>query len=134
LLSFLSFLGVLLIARLNGKVEVSIGYYGYYACFIAGALTGIAFVVFLSKVIALSIGESQFLQYIGKNTIIILGFHLLAGSFIKAITFYLFKLPLSIYEFPWISLIYSIISILILIPVMFFLNSYMPFVIGKNKI
>ena len=134
LLSVFSFLIVILIARLNGKVEVSIGDYRNYGYFLIGALLGITFVVSISKAIAQYLGKIQLFQYIGRNTLIILGFHLLAGSFIKAITFSLLKLPLSIYDYPNLSLPYSIVSILLLIPVMLFMNKYLPFAIGKAKL
>lgn len=132
-LSAISYAGIFLISKLNGKVEVSVGDYQNYFYFIVGALFGISFVISICKVISLSFGDIQFIQFIGRNTIVILGFHLLAGSFIKAISFYLLKLPFSIYEITQVSVIYSILSILFLIPVMLFINKYIPFTIGKTK-
>lgn len=133
-LSIFSFLAVMLIAKLNGKVEVSVGEYRNYGYFLIGALFGITFVVSISNAITLSVGRIQFIRFIGKNTLIILGFHILAGSFIKAITYYLFKLPLSVFETTSGSFIYSMFSVLILIPVILFMNKYIPFVIGKTKL
>lgn len=134
LITIVSLIGILIISILNGKVEVSIGEYQNYFLFIVGAIFGILFIFSLSNSITLYFNQIQFFQYIGKNTIIILGFHLLAGSFIKAITFYLFKFPLSIYETTSFSFLYSVMSIIILIPAMLILNKYTPFFIGKKKL
>jgi len=133
ILTIISFLIVLFIAEINGKIEVSVGYFGNYCYFFIGALAGITFVISVSKSFQLLFGNNKIIQYIGKNTLIILSLHILAGSFVKGTTFFIFKLPLSIYENEWIAIIYSIFSIITLIPAMLFINKYMPFIIGKNK-
>ena len=133
-LSFLAFAIVIVVADVNGKIEVSDHQYGNYLLFFTGAAAGILFIISLSRLLVLYRVNSLFLEYVGRNSLIVFGFHLLAGSFIKAITLYLFKIPLSIYELCYIQIIYSILSISILIPFIFILNKYFPFLIGKTRI
>lgn len=133
ILFFISSLGVLLVNKLNGKIEVSVGYYGNYGYFLLGALCGICWVISCCKLIAQYFGNIRVFQFIGANTLIILGFHILAGSSLKAFSYYILQLPLSIYSYAYISLFYSMLSIIILLPVMVFMNKYIGVVIGKKK-
>lgn len=126
--------GVLFISYLNGKVEVSVGYYGNYGYFIIGAFCGICWVISTCKLIAWYFGDIKIFQFIGANTLTILGFHILAGSSLKAISYYIMHQPLSIYSDAYISLLYSTLSIVILLPLMVFMNKYLGIVIGKRLI
>lgn len=125
---------ILLIAHLNGKVEVSNAEYGNYLYFWIGAFAGIISIVSLSKLIERYNPKIKIFQYIGSNTLIIFSFHLLAGGIVKAITLYVFQLPMSIYQTPLVNVIYSLVSILILLPVVYFINTQTPFIIGRDKL
>jgi len=129
-----SILIVLTIAKINGKIEVSVDYFGNYFYFFVGALAGITLVISVAFFIERIFGHILLLQYIGRNTLIILGLHIFAGSIAKGITYFIFNLPLSIFEIEWVAIIYSVFCIIILIPAMMFMNKYMSFVIGKNKL
>ena len=124
---------VLLVAQWNGKIEVSAHEYGHYLYFLVGAFAGILFAVSLSILIDQAGLNLNFLQFIGKNTLIILALHLIAGSGVKAVSFYILDLPMSIYEITWVKIVYSLLSVIILIPGMLFFNKYLPFLIGKSK-
>jgi len=75
-----------------------------------------------------------FIEFIGKNTLIILGFHLTAGTFIKAITVYVFNQEISVFDYQLVELLYSVLSIIVLVPVIFILNKYFPVLIGKSHV
>jgi len=132
-LLIISFFVVLIIARLNGKIEVSDNYFGNYIYFVLGALAGIIFIVSLSMLIAQVKLKYSLLSFLGRNSLIIFGLHLYAGSFVKTISAFVFHLPLSIYEIPSVSLLLTIFSIVVLLPVVFFINKYLPFVVGKSR-
>jgi len=132
-LSIMSFLVVLIIAQLNGKIEVSDNYFGNYLYFLLGASAGIIFIVSLSMLITQVKIRYSLLSFLGFNSLIIFVLHLYSGSFIKAISFFVFHLPLSIYETPSVSLLLTFLSILVLIPVVLLMNKFLPFVVGKSK-
>jgi len=116
----------------NSEVKVFIREYGNYILFLIGALSGIVFMVSGSKLLAENFSHNKFLRFIGRNTLIILALHLIVFSFVKAITFYIFKLPLSIYENQWAGVIMSVLSVMLLCPIIIFINRYLPFLIGKD--
>lgn len=69
--------------------------------------------------------------WVGKNTLPILAFHTLVLFFMQFVMLYVFGLYLMFT--PGWSLLYSIIQILILVPVLLLLNRYLPFVVGLGK-
>ena len=124
---------VLLVAQWNGKIEVSAHEYGHYLYFLVGAFAGILFAVSLSKLIDQAGLNLNFLQFIGKNTLIVLALHLTAGSFVKAITVYALHLPLTIFDSPGAAFVYSLASVVSLVPVIIIMNRFLPILIGKSK-
>lgn len=124
---------VIIIASINGKIEVSDAYYGNYFLFWMGAFSGIFLIFSIGKLLEITHLNIKLMLFIGQNTLLIFGFHLLAGGIIKGVTFYLLKLPLDIYQLTWVNIVYSIISILILLPFVFFVNKYIPWIGGKFK-
>lgn len=133
LLSILSFAVVFLMYKVNAEVKVFINVYGNYVYFFIGAFAGILFSVSMLKMLDIYLKSVRFLQFIGENTLIILALHLIAGSVVKAVSFYILDLPMSIYEITWVKIVYGLLSIIILIPVMLFFNRFLPSLIGKSK-
>jgi fucose 4-O-acetylase-like acetyltransferase len=69
--------------------------------------------------------------WVGKNTLPILAFHVLAMSFIHAVIYVGFGRHL---EFSVLmSFFYTVLQILILVPVILFLNRYLPILVGRSK-
>lgn len=132
--SILSFGVVFLMYKVNAEVKVFINVYGNYCSFFVGALAGIIFSLSIFKILDIYLKPIRFLQFIGENTLIILALHLISGSVVKAVSFYILNLPMSIYEMTWVKILYSLLSIVILIPGMHFFNKYFPFFVGKSKI
>ena len=124
---------VAIIASMNGKIEVSDAYFGNYFLFWIGAFSGILLTSSIGKLLEITHLNIKLMLFTGQNTLLIFGFHLLAGSVIKGITFYLLKLPLEIYQIAWVNIVYSLVSILILIPFVLFVNKYIPWLGGKLK-
>jgi len=132
----LSFLGLLIFASFNIKVKVSAAEYGNYFYFWMAALWGILFFISIGNLVEyLSLRfkiNLKFLQFIGQNTLLIFSFHLVAGGLLKGFTYYLLKLPLEIYQLQWVNHIYSLSSILLLVPVILIVNKYTPWLAGKR--
>jgi fucose 4-O-acetylase-like acetyltransferase len=120
--------------QLNTTVRVYINEYGNFLYFLIGAFAGIFMIMSIFKLLTDRIKRSKVLEFVGKNTLLILALHLISGSVIKAISVYILKQPLSIYEIGWVKLIYAALSIAILYPIILFFNKYLPFLVGKSKI
>lgn len=133
-ITFICSILVLLVAYFNGKIEVSMHEYGNYLLFWLGAFAGIGFVISVMKLLQIYHLNLFFIEFIGKNTLIILGFHLTAGTFIKAIIVYVFNQEISVFDYQLVELLYSVLSIIVLVPVIFILNKYFPVLIGKSHL
>lgn len=115
--------------KINGRVDMNSKYYSNIILFYLNAILGIAFwTIFIKK---LKI-KNNFLEYIGKNTSIIMAYHQRAFTFIKLILIIILKL-----NYPennlTLNTIFSIIQILLCIPIIFIFNNYLPFLIGKKQ-
>ena len=135
LISFV-FCGVFLYlaSKYNGKVAMHINQYGNFWLFLPFSIVALLFAQSLSVLIAYACQRRNWVEYISRNLIVIVGLHMMVGKFIKLITMYVLGLPLSIYQDAVFSnLIFSLLSILLLVPVMIFVNRYCPKVIGKFR-
>lgn len=81
-------------AKYSFNMDMRINYYPNFIVSIIGAISGIYFMVYLSK----KMDESKFkftsLKYIGKNTIIIMALHLTCFKFVELLQILVYKLPL----------------------------------------
>lgn len=119
----------LIISHLNGKVDMWSNSYGNLILFFIGAYSGSLFLIFFIKKFILN---NKFLEYIGKNSLVILAYHKRGITIIKVVFIYILKM--SIPEGNTIfDLIFSLIEILLCIPIIVVLNKYFPFFIGKGK-
>lgn len=132
-ISILAAVIVTLVYKINDEAKVYINQLGNYYLFFIGALAGIVLMICLMKLIAMLPKQNKLILYIGRNTLIILALHLISGSVVKAITYYGFGLPLNIYETHYVTFIYALSSVIILIPVISFINKFTPFLLGKFK-
>jgi fucose 4-O-acetylase-like acetyltransferase len=70
---------------------------------------------------------------VGKNTLTIFSMHLLVFPFITAVLVYVLRVPSSLkFESILLSLVYTVISILVLLPVSGLINRYLPFILGVS--
>lgn len=117
----------------NAEVLVYIREYGNFILFLTGAVSGITFLVTALSLLAQYLPNIRFMQFIGRNTLLILVLHLMAFSLIKAFTVYVLKLPLSIYDTPWGVLGLATAALPVLSPVIVCCNRYFPFLLGKKR-
>lgn len=76
------------------------------------------------------IKENKAIEYIGKNTVILLAFHGRAMTFIKLIALIL---GINLLEGNLIiDIFYTIVQILLCLPVIMIFNKYFPYLIGKK--
>ena len=119
----------LIISHLNGKVDMWGNSYGNLIMFFIGAYSGILFLIFFIKKL---ITNNRFLEYIGKNSLVILAYHRRGITIIKVVFTYILKISIPESNTTF-DLIFSLIEILICIPIIVVLNKYFPFFIGKGK-
>ena len=118
----------------NGKIAMHINQYGNFWFFLPisfiALLASQSFAVILEHIFS----RRNWIEYISRNLIIIVGLHIMVGKLLKFITLYIFNIPLSVYQDTIIpNLIFSLVSILLLVPVMMFVNRFCPKLIGKFK-
>jgi fucose 4-O-acetylase-like acetyltransferase len=126
----LGMLCYILFSNLNQASAFVIGNFGKnYFYFYAAALSGIVFWAQMARLIK----PNKLLSEIGKNTLVIFPLHLLVFPFLTGALVYVFKVPKTSLEHSNIvALGYTIAAILILVPVAWGLNRYMPFFLGRN--
>lgn len=112
----------------NSKVDMYRGIYGNPLLFLGAGITGSLFYIYLFKLLPLF----KPLVFWGKNTIIILGSHLRTATFIKLILLItLGQIPLLASE-P-IKLLFTLCQLILITPVIIFINTYIPILNGKSK-
>jgi len=112
----------------NSKVDMYRSIYGNEFLFVINGICGTLFYLLLVK----NIPIFKFFTFIGKSTIPILALHLRVLTVIKFIL--LISFGLSVFKFTEYQKIgISIIQILMLIPILYFINKYIPILNGKFK-
>lgn len=114
----------------NGRVDIYRLIYGEnLLLFYISAFSGIGFIVFLIRNLDI---YNKFLDFIGVNTIIILAYHNRCMTFIKFI-FMIIGINI-INDNTIYNIFFSIMQLLLCLPIIIFLNKYFPKFVGKyNK-
>lgn len=119
----------LIFSTINQKVVFVVGAYGNYFYFYLSALGGILFWTHIARLLP----TFPLISQIGKNTLIIFSAHLLIFPFITGFFVYVLGIPdESLDSGLFIALVYTVISILVLLPVAHFFNKRLPFLLGKS--
>lgn len=119
---------VLLLYNFNIKIDMSTAVYGNELLFIINGISGSLCVLFFFKAFPVF----RFLGFIGKFSLLILCLQLIALTFIKSIL--LFGFGQSDFNFTeWEKFIYSILQVILIIPVFLIVNKYVPALNGGYK-
>lgn len=120
--------------NLTGRSDMSSNTYNNYFLFLITALNGIVIIVLFSSLIADLIQKIPLIEYFARNTIIILSFHGIVASIIKGLLLFLFKIPVNEFNGSLgMNIVYTVLTFIILIPVFFVFERYLPFMLGKIK-
>ncbi|HOW15879.1 acyltransferase family protein [Methanosarcina sp.] len=129
LLSLL-YLGYLLKFPTDDKVNMNVMRYGGFFSFYILAFSGIFTFVYLFK----KIGSSKILEYYGRNSLIILALHFpLKDVLTKLVILILGVKPEYFYYNTAFALGLTVLNLLFLVPVIYLINNYFPFLVGKKK-
>ncbi|SMO86382.1 Fucose 4-O-acetylase [Saccharicrinis carchari] len=114
--------------RFNGIVEV---YYGHYGDFLGlmyfNAILAFVWLFALLKVLP----NWKIVSWLGRNTLPILAFHLLMMTFVKGVALFIFDYKIEIT--PLNAIFYTLLQIILLIPLIHFVNRYLPFLVGIDR-
>lgn len=129
LIFFLCLILNILITFINGSVDMNNIKLNNYFYFYIGALSGIIPYLVLSY----KVQNLKFLDFLGRNTLIIMCLHILALKITKGIFVLGFNIPLEATRnsFVWSS-IWTIGALILLLPVIYIINNFFPFLIGKK--
>lgn len=131
----LSFALIMLFSYYSGRSDMSSNKFENFPMFLFSAISGICFMFFLSSFFEANFGRQKWIEFFSKNTLIILALHAIVASVIKGLLYFVFKVPVDIFEMKLtINIILSLVSFLFLIPVIFILNKYFPFLLGHIRV
>lgn len=89
---------------------------------------------FMVYLISLVIKENKILQYLGRNTLIIMGVHEPIKRVLIEVINRLLNIQTEILRTNIFGIVFvTIILILVCIPIVFIINNYLPFLIGRKK-
>lgn len=111
---------------LNGSTDMFNNRYNNYLIFYVGAIFGSLFIIYFSFFIQKF--NLKWLSFLGINSLIILAFHSRALTFVKGV---IFLLKFTFLENSFLAILYSIIQIIICVPLILIINIYFPFFLGK---
>jgi acyltransferase len=119
------------ISMLNGKVEMSANEIQNPFLFYFAALCGIFFWLLIIR----NIPPINIALFLGQNTITIIGLYGVSDFVLRGMFFAVkHKLP-NLDNIGMLSvLMYSILQILILLPIILLINRYLPFILGRKNI
>lgn len=137
----------LFFSLINKKVAMVAGVYGHYLYFYMAAFSGILFWKFVAEQLSdifkmtRSIPLARPCRFIerlilktGENTLTIFVFHLLLFPLLTGVQVYVFNIPAALkHDSIVLSLIYTVASIIMLLPVSYLLHRYLPWTVGRFK-
>lgn len=125
----LLYLGYLLEFPTTDKVNMNVLKYGNFFSTYLFAFSGIFTFVYLFK----KIGSSRILEYYGRNSLIVLTLHFLIMDVLSSLIFLTLGIDLDVYYHnAGIALGLTVLNLLLLIPIIFLINNYFPFLLGKK--
>ena len=108
--------------------------YGNYLYMLLNASIGIACFISLCKLLEKIFQRNKLFEFISVNTLIIFALQSSVMGFIKAFYHLILKLPSDFFNNKiGFNALFSIMVIIILLPIIYLMNRYIPFLIGKGK-
>jgi acyltransferase len=102
--------------------------YGNFFWYYIIAFSGIFTFVYIFK----KIGSSRILEYYGRNSLIVLAFHYPIMDILLILILLIFHIDLDVdYSNAGIALGLTVLNLVLLIPVIYIVNNYFPFILGK---
>lgn len=114
----------------SDKVNMNVLQYGNFFSYYLLAFSGIFTYFYLSK----KVGSSKILEYYGKNSLIVLALHFPLKDVLTKLAVIIIGVEIESFYFETaLALGLTVINLLCLAPVIFVINNYFPFILGKRK-
>lgn len=128
LLSLL-YLGYLLKFPTENKVNMNVMQYGNFFSFYLLAFSGIfTFVYFFKKT-----GRSKVLEYYGRNSLIILALHFPLKDVLTKFAAVILGVNTEYFYYnAGFALGFTVLNLILLVPIIYIINNYFPFILGKK--
>jgi acyltransferase len=126
------------LAFLNGRIDMNTNKYGNYLYFYAAAVSSIVSYTLLSRMLP----GVRWLSYLGRNSMIIFGLHLPVVNAVLTARNAVLPFVVSLLSKSRLTAVMSedivvavcgMATLLVLIPCIFLINNYFPFIIGKKS-
>ncbi len=123
-----------IIVYTNGKITMHTNGYGENVLlFITGQVACYVLMYNLCLMLQKNTQDIKFLSYMGRNTLIICAIHMIIFTLLKGVMVYILDLPLDMLRGNIVpNLIFAMVSVACCVPVIYIINRYMPFMIGKS--
>lgn len=122
----------LIFSQLNEKVNFINGKYGNYFYFYLASLGGIFFWIYIARMIPSNI----IIKSVSQNSLVIFALHLLIFPLITGFGIYVLNLPRDLLteKSIIIALLYTLITMIILIPLGILMTKFTPIIVGHSKV
>lgn len=114
----------------SDKVNMNVLKYGNFFSYYLLAFSGIFTFVYLFK----KVGGSRVLEYYGRNSLIVFALHFPLKDVLTKLALLSFGVDLEYFYYNTaFALSLTVLNLLFLVPVIFLINNYFPFLLGKKK-
>jgi fucose 4-O-acetylase-like acetyltransferase len=121
------------LSQLNGRVDMNTNIFGNYLYFYAAAFAGIGACFAAAPLLS----NAPFLAYLGRNSLTLLGIHILlyplAVSALNAVSDLLAGNRTIVIQDDVYVFIVSVLVLAFAVPAIFCINAFLPFIAGKRK-
>jgi acyltransferase len=118
------------LSLVNGKADMNYNFFGNPFLFYGAAFAGIYFWYSMIRILP-TVGA---ISYIGQNTIVLVGLVGITAFVLQGFMYLLFgSLPTIGKAGLLETIIYTVLEIILLMPVMYVINRFAPFILGRGK-
>lgn len=118
----------------NTSVVYIILQFGNWWLFLLGGLGATLALVVACRWLASVAGSRAWVQYVGRNTIVVCGLHIVMFTLVKGVMVYVLGIPLSVLDDSVVPcLLLGAAGMACCVPVMYVLDRYAPFLLGRGK-
>ena len=124
----MSFVTTIVVACLNGRINMHMNYYGDYILFFIGAIAGISMMFCLCNMLS----YSKIIALISRLTLLICGLHLLSFAFIKGVMLYVLNVSPAVLDGGVLgNVVFSLISLCLTLCAAMVINKTCPYLAGN---
>lgn len=132
-LFLVSLILTIVIAHVNGRINMHVNYYGNYLLFFVGAIAGISIIIYICQWLS-NLGKNRLIETISRNTITICGIHLTVFALVKGVMVYLLSIqPDALKDGIIGNAIFAMICFSLSLIIAVVIDRFFPFIIGRQR-